>query len=107
MLWYVRSLFPGKCFPTTALTFLHRKLPSTCAPTDPGAAHQMADDAPPRDEASYLAESQEGLLYAMFIIPIPLEILSTMFRLWVKARKTASRRIASDDYLMIFAVVGA
>ena len=60
--------------------------------------------ADPAKEA-YLAESQEGLLYALFIIPIPLEILSTLFRLWVKTRKTASRRIASDDYLMIFAVV--
>ncbi|KFH42169.1 hypothetical protein ACRE_070890 [Hapsidospora chrysogenum ATCC 11550] len=56
----------------------------------------------PLSEA-YRAESQADLLYALFALPIPLELLSTLFRLWVKARKTTSRRVAADDYLMIFA----
>lgn len=55
---------------------------------------------------AYMAASQETLLYVLFAIPIPLEVATTAFRLWVKSRKTASRRLASDDYLMIFATVG-
>lgn len=62
----------------------------------------MSDDLSP----TYKAQSQSGLLYALFAIPIPLEVGTTTFRLWVKRRRTTSRRLAFDDYLMIFATVG-
>lgn len=52
----------------------------------------------------YLAESRTVLLTAFYSIPIPLEILSTAFRLWVKLRVRGSW-LAFDDYLIIWATV--
>jgi hypothetical protein len=55
--------------------------------------------------AEWLAESQATVVTIFFALPIPLEICTTAFRLWVKANKTATRRLAFDDYLMILATV--
>lgn len=54
----------------------------------------------------YLAESKVTLLYAFYSLPIPLEVLSTLFRLWVKGGPGRGT-LAFDDYLMIFATVCA
>lgn len=53
--------------------------------------------------AEFLAESQATVLNIFFALPIPLEIISTLMRLWVKLTKTSARRLAYDDYLMICA----
>lgn len=53
----------------------------------------------------YLAESRTTVLNVFYSIPIPLEILSTAFRLWVKARPSSQGHLAFDDYLMIWATV--
>lgn len=53
----------------------------------------------------YLAESRTTVLNVFYSIPIPLEILSTAFRLWVKARPSAQGNLAFDDYLMVWATV--
>lgn len=53
----------------------------------------------------YLAESRTALLNAFYSIPIPLEILSTAFRLWVKARPSSKSHLTFDDYLIIWATV--
>ncbi|KAI2619196.1 hypothetical protein GGR54DRAFT_132364 [Hypoxylon sp. NC1633] len=59
--------------------------------------------------AEYLAESRTTVLNAFYAIPIPLEILSTAFRLWVKIKTKSSTkgRLAFDDYLMIWATMVA
>lgn len=51
----------------------------------------------------YLAESKVTLLYAFYSLPIPLEVLSTLFRVCVKAGNKGA--LAFDDYLMVFATV--
>lgn len=53
----------------------------------------------------YLAESRVALVNAFFSIPIPIEVLSTVFRLWVKTRLSSQRRLAFDDYFIIWATV--
>ncbi|KAI4867955.1 hypothetical protein F4820DRAFT_170150 [Hypoxylon rubiginosum] len=55
----------------------------------------------------YLAESRTTVLNVFYSIPIPLEILSTAFRLWVKARPSSQGHLAFDDYLMIWATMAA
>ncbi|KAI1466976.1 uncharacterized protein F4812DRAFT_72321 [Daldinia caldariorum] len=55
----------------------------------------------------YLAESRVALVNAFFSIPIPIEILSTAFRIWVKARPSSQRRLAFDDYFIIWATITA
>ncbi|KAI1801122.1 hypothetical protein F4811DRAFT_556131 [Daldinia bambusicola] len=55
----------------------------------------------------YLAESRVALVNAFFSIPIPIEILSTALRLWVKARPPSQRRLAFDDYFIIWATITA
>ncbi|KAI0173307.1 hypothetical protein GGR52DRAFT_380592 [Hypoxylon sp. FL1284] len=57
--------------------------------------------------AEYLAESRTALLNAFYAIPIPLEVFSTAFRLWVKARPSSQGHLAFDDYLMIWATMAA
>jgi hypothetical protein len=64
----------------------------------------MAGNTP---SAEYLAESQATILNIFFALPIPLEIASTLIRLWVKLTKTSGRRLAFDDYLMICATVSS
>ncbi|KAI1503837.1 hypothetical protein F5X99DRAFT_373588 [Biscogniauxia marginata] len=55
----------------------------------------------------YLAESRTGVLNALYSIPIPLEILSTAFRLWVQRRPAAGGRCRFDDYLIIWATIAS
>ncbi|KAM5376951.1 hypothetical protein ACJZ2D_005295 [Fusarium nematophilum] len=50
--------------------------------------------------AEYLAESKTTLLNVLYSVPIPLELISTFLRLWVR---TQSASLAFDDYLMIWA----
>ncbi|KAI2640840.1 hypothetical protein GGS26DRAFT_179833 [Hypomontagnella submonticulosa] len=57
--------------------------------------------------SEYLAESRTAVLNAFYSIPIPLEILSTAFRLWVKARPSSQGHLAFDDYLVIWATIVA
>ena len=52
----------------------------------------------------YLEESRTALLNAFYSVPIPLEIVSTAFRLWVKIRAKGGR-LAFDDYLIVWATV--
>ncbi|KAI1373237.1 hypothetical protein F4677DRAFT_225070 [Hypoxylon crocopeplum] len=63
--------------------------------------------APPTYSAEYLAESRTAVLNAFYSIPIPLEILSTALRLWVKAGPSSQGHLAFDDYLMIWATMAA
>ncbi|KAI5920214.1 hypothetical protein F4810DRAFT_713736 [Camillea tinctor] len=53
--------------------------------------------------SEYLAESRTVVLNALYSVPIPLEILSTVFRLWVQKRHTTGGRFRFDDYLIIWA----
>ena len=53
----------------------------------------------------YLAQSKVVLLTAFCAIPIPLEMFSTAFRVWVKLSPKVEGRIAFDDYVMIAATV--
>ncbi|KAI5861613.1 hypothetical protein GGS23DRAFT_611709 [Durotheca rogersii] len=55
----------------------------------------------------YLAESRTALVNAFYSIPIPLEIGSTAFRLWTKARPPSQAHFAFDDYLIIWATMSA
>ncbi|OTB01132.1 hypothetical protein M426DRAFT_323781 [Hypoxylon sp. CI-4A] len=55
----------------------------------------------------YLAESRTALLNTFYSIPIPLVILSTILRLWAKARPSSQGRWAFDDYLIIWATISA
>ncbi|KAI1403563.1 hypothetical protein F4819DRAFT_495264 [Hypoxylon fuscum] len=64
----------------------------------------MATDT---SSTQYLAESRTTVVNALYSIPIPLEILSTAFRLWVKARPSSQGRLAFDDYLIIWATMCA
>ncbi|KAH7165167.1 hypothetical protein EDB81DRAFT_877561 [Dactylonectria macrodidyma] len=60
----------------------------------------MASTRVPSTE--YLAESKTTLLNVLYSIPIPLELISTVLRLWVRTRSTS---LAFDDYLMIWATI--
>lgn len=55
--------------------------------------------------AEYLAEDQRPLVTAFYSLPIPLEVLSTLFRLWVKASPSSDSRLGYDDYLILWATV--
>lgn len=54
---------------------------------------------------AYLAETLEPVLVPLFAIPVALILISTGLRVWVKLTRTASRRLAFDDYFMIYATV--
>jgi hypothetical protein len=53
----------------------------------------------------YLAEDRTGLVTGFYSLPIPLEILSTLFRLYVKASPLSEGRLGYDDYLIVWATV--
>jgi hypothetical protein len=55
--------------------------------------------------AEYLAEDRTALVIGLYSLPIPLEILSTLFRLWVKASPTSEGHLGYDDYLIAWATV--
>lgn len=54
---------------------------------------------------AFLAESRVPELLACYIIPIPLELITTGLRLYIKLRPGSKDRLAFDDYLMVFATV--
>ncbi|KAK6193743.1 hypothetical protein LQW54_012170 [Pestalotiopsis sp. IQ-011] len=54
-------------------------------------------------DPGYLAQSRVKLVIIFYSIPIFLEIVSTTLRLWAKMRVEPGRRLAFDDYLMIWA----
>lgn len=56
--------------------------------------------------AEYLAESKVTLLYAFYSLPIPLEIFSTLFRLYIRGGPGRGS-LAFDDFLIVFATVCA
>lgn len=64
------------------------------------AANSTAELSP-----EYLAESKVTLLNVFYSLPIALEVLSTFFRIWVKARPSSTAQLAFDDYLIIGAMV--
>lgn len=49
--------------------------------------------------------SRVGTVLSSYIVPIPLMLLATGLRLYVKLRKTGKDKIAMDDYLIVFATV--
>ncbi|KAK6953884.1 hypothetical protein Daesc_003846 [Daldinia eschscholtzii] len=53
----------------------------------------------------YLAESKLPLSNAFSLIAMVLEIISTGSRLWIKGRPSSQRRLAFDDYFIIWATV--
>jgi len=53
----------------------------------------------------YLAESKTTVLNVFYAIPIPLEIFSTLLRIWVKTKDSKKGGFAFDDYLMVWATV--
>ncbi|KAI1078219.1 hypothetical protein F5B20DRAFT_571714 [Whalleya microplaca] len=63
--------------------------------------------ATPTYAQEYLAESRVLELNILYSLPIPLEILSTAFRLWLKAKPSSQGHLAFDDYLMVWATISA
>ncbi|GAP83770.1 putative integral membrane pth11-like protein [Rosellinia necatrix] len=57
--------------------------------------------------AEYLAEDRTALVTAFYALPIPLEILTTLFRLWVKVSPNSDGRLGYDDYLIVWATITA
>ncbi|KAI0873870.1 hypothetical protein GGS24DRAFT_501340 [Hypoxylon argillaceum] len=57
--------------------------------------------------AAYLAEDRRPLVTAFYSLPIPLEILSTLFRLWVKASPNSEGHLGYDDFLIVWATLTA
>ncbi|KAI0112060.1 hypothetical protein GGR51DRAFT_54150 [Nemania sp. FL0031] len=57
--------------------------------------------------AEYLAQDRRPLVTAFYSLPIPLEILSTLFRLWVKASPNSDGYLGYDDYLIVWATITA
>ncbi|KAI1132222.1 hypothetical protein F5Y10DRAFT_275025 [Nemania abortiva] len=57
--------------------------------------------------AEYLAQDRSILAAAFYVIPIPLEVLSTLFRLWVKASPNSDGHLGWDDFLIVYATIDA
>ncbi|KAJ2978202.1 hypothetical protein NUW58_g1720 [Xylaria curta] len=57
--------------------------------------------------AEYLAEDRTALVTAFYALTIPLEILSTSYRLWVKASSHSEGHLSYDDYLILWATIVA
>ncbi|GFF25556.1 hypothetical protein IFM61606_09489 [Aspergillus udagawae] len=59
-------------------------------------------------DAAFLAQSRVTEVTVAYSIPIPLELLTTGLRIWVKLRGPGNVGLSSDDYLMLWATfVGA
>lgn len=56
-------------------------------------------------DAAFLAQSRVTEVTVAYSIPIPLELLTTGFRIWVKLRGPGNVGLSSDDYLMVWATV--
>ncbi|KAI0906474.1 hypothetical protein F4823DRAFT_631482 [Ustulina deusta] len=57
--------------------------------------------------AEYLAQDRRALVTAFYALPIPLEILSTLYRLTVKAGPRSDGYLGYDDYLIVWATITA
>ncbi|TGJ83160.1 hypothetical protein E0Z10_g5612 [Xylaria hypoxylon] len=57
--------------------------------------------------AEYLAEDRRPLVNAFYSLPIPLEILSTLYRCYVKASPNSDGHLGYDDYLIVWATITA
>ncbi|KAJ8122070.1 hypothetical protein ONZ43_g1639 [Nemania bipapillata] len=57
--------------------------------------------------AEYLAQDRRSLVNAFYSLPIPLEIFSTLYRLWVKASPDYDGHFGYDDYLIVWATITA
>ncbi|KAI1331213.1 hypothetical protein F5Y16DRAFT_360867 [Xylariaceae sp. FL0255] len=55
--------------------------------------------------SQYLAQDRRPLVNSLYAVPIPLEVFSTLLRLWVK-RQTEGL-IGYDDYLIVWATITA
>ncbi len=55
--------------------------------------------------AEYLAQDRRALVTAFYALPIPLEIISTLYRLTVKAGPRSDGYLGYDDYLIVWATV--
>ncbi|KAK7954295.1 hypothetical protein PG996_015179 [Apiospora saccharicola] len=58
-------------------------------------------------DPEYLAQSRATELNVFYSIPIPLVVLTTALRLYVRTATTPKASLATDDYLMICATVAA
>ncbi|KAI1383643.1 uncharacterized protein F4822DRAFT_440638 [Hypoxylon trugodes] len=58
------------------------------------------------ESRGYLAD-RTALVNTFYAVPIPLEVFSTAYRLWVKAKPSSQGHWAFDDYLMIWATMAA
>lgn len=56
-------------------------------------------------DAAFLAQSRVTEVTVAYSIPIPLELLTTGLRIWVKLRGSGNVGLSSDDYLMVWATV--
>ncbi|KAJ5103612.1 hypothetical protein N7532_004141 [Penicillium argentinense] len=54
-------------------------------------------------DAAFLAQSRVSEVLAGYITPIPLELLTTGLRIYVKIRPSSKDRWAFDDYLIVWA----
>ncbi|KAF7117472.1 hypothetical protein CNMCM5793_006454 [Aspergillus hiratsukae] len=54
-------------------------------------------------DAAFLAQSRVTEVIVAYSVPIPLELLTTGLRLWVKLRDSGKGGLSSDDYLMVWA----
>lgn len=55
--------------------------------------------------AAYLAQSRVTEVAVAYSVPIPVEILTTVWRLWIKLRPSSEYGLTFDDYVMIWATV--
>lgn len=65
----------------------------------------MTSTYDPLLDPSYVAASRVPQLLGGFITPIPIELCTTGFRLWIKLRPGSKEKLAFDDYLMAFVTV--
>jgi hypothetical protein len=56
-------------------------------------------------DAAFLVQSRVTEVTVAYSIPIPLELLTTGFRIWVKLRGPGNVGLSLDDYLMVWATV--
>ncbi|GKZ23063.1 hypothetical protein AbraIFM66951_008995 [Aspergillus brasiliensis] len=55
--------------------------------------------------AAYLAQSRVTEVAVAYSVPIPVEILTTIWRLWIKLRPSSEYGLTFDDYVMIWATI--
>jgi hypothetical protein len=56
-------------------------------------------------DVAFLAQSRVTEVTVAYSIPIPLELLTTGLRIWVKLRGPGNIGLSVDDYLMVWATV--